>query len=203
MEPSSSPPDTGALSLSAAEREVLLDLADQSIRDGLGGHGPLQPDLDALAAPVQRLAAAFVTVTVGGELVGCVGAVEPVERLGLAVPRLAWAAAFDDPRLPSLRPEEEPQRAVKVSVLGPLEPLDASTPEAVLAALEPRRHGLLLQAAGRRATFLPEVWETLPDPRAFLTRLLAKAGLSPSRWPSDARAWRYTTEVFGRGPSGP
>src|SRR5207237_7376886 len=103
----------------------------RSIRGGLEGDGPLAVDVADLPGALRAHAGVFVTVTVEGELVGCVGAVEPVEPLGTAVPRLAWSAAFADPRLPPLRPEEESGRAVKISVLGPLEPLDASSPAAV------------------------------------------------------------------------
>src|SRR5439155_1184667 len=93
----------------------------------------------------------FVTVTVGGELNGCVGAVETDEPLAVSVPRLARQAAFADPRLPALRAVEVPDAAITVSVLGPLEPMDADTAEQVARLLRLGVDGLLLRSGLRQA----------------------------------------------------
>lgn len=184
-------------------RVWLLDAAQRSVRAGLAGEGPLLPDAGALAdAPdeVRRQLGVFVTIRVAGALNGCIGSVEAREPLALSVPRLAWEAAFADPRLPSLTWADEPHTSLKVSVLSPLEQLDVDSEEALLAALRPGVDGLLIAAGLRRATFLPAVWETLPDRSEFLRHLQAKAGLPLGQWLPGTTASRYTSVEFGREP---
>lgn len=176
----------------------LLDLAFGSIRSGLHGHGPLAPTLDGAPPAAREAGAAFVTVTVAGELNGCVGTLEPVEPLGRVVPRLAWDAAFADPRLPRLTRADEPHLGVKISVLSPLEPVPCASEHELVAALRPGVDGLVLADGARRATFLPTVWETLADPVAFVRRLQAKAGMHPGRWSPTLRAYRYEAAEIAR-----
>ena len=160
-------------------------LADAALHAGFEGRPPPVGDIDAPPA------ALFVTIEVGGALNGCIGTLEP-EALGAAVPRLAWGAAFDDPRVPALRPEEHDDTSIKISVLSALEPLDVSHEAAVAAVLRPEVDGLVVEDGGQRATFLPAVWRHGLTPEVFVRQLLAKAGLRA--WSPSTRAWRYTTE---------
>jgi AmmeMemoRadiSam system protein A len=181
----------------------LLDAAERSVRSGLAGEGPLLPEADALeSAPdgVGGRLGAFVTIRVDGRLNGCIGSVEAREPLARSVPRLAWEAAFADPRLPSLTWADEPRMSLKVSVLSPLQKLEVSSEEELLAVLRPGVDGLLIAAGLRRATFLPAVWETLPDRRDFLRHLRAKARLPRDEWLPGTTASRYTAFEFGREP---
>jgi len=190
-------------SLGAEAQLVLLDAAERSIRSGLAGEGPLVPDAGSLAGlPPAVLVSrgVFVTVQVYGALNGCIGSLEARRPLFVAVPTLAWEAAFADPRLPALTWADEPGLSVKVSVLSPLEPLDLDSEAELLAALRPGVDGLLIAAGARRATFLPAVWETLPDRLDFLSHLQAKARLPRGQWLPGTRAYRYTTLEFGRDP---
>jgi AmmeMemoRadiSam system protein A len=180
-----------APSPSPAAAEVLLDLAWASIRLGVAGNGPLVPTLTGAPDEVKEPGAAFVTVTVAGDLNGCIGTMDAVEPLGVAVPRLAWDAAFADPRLPRLTPEDLPHAGVKISVLGPLHPMPCASEDELCDALRPGLDGVLLVAGAHRATFLPAVWDTLPDPRDFVRHLQRKAGLPVGRWPADASCFRY------------
>ena len=154
-------------------RLALLDLAAGSVL-GAVHDGPFAaPDgvpvsPDGMPAELFAGRGVFVTVTVGGELNGCVGAVETDEPLVVSVPRLARQAAFADPRLPALRAVEVPDAAIKVSVLGPLEPIDALTPEDVATRLRLGVDGLLLRSGNRQATFLPGVAESLPGALDFV-----------------------------------
>jgi len=186
-----------ARSLSAEHRTRLLELARASIGEGLGGRGPLLPELDDVAPELKEPRGAFVTVKVDGDLNGCIGAIEPTEPLVVVVPRVAWGAAFDDPRLPALTADEFGRARLKISVLSPLEPLPAETEDAVVAALRPGVDGLLLRADWRRGTLLPAMWEALPDARHFVRTVLIKAGLAPEVWPAGAQAFCYTAEEFG------
>lgn len=187
--------------LGAEDAEALLDVAGAAIAAGHRGARLSLPSLAALPAALRRPSGAFVTLRVGGALNGCIGSVEPVEPLAHAVARHARAAAFADPRLPALRPEQHDRLDVEVSVLSPLAPLPCDTRAALLGALRPGVDGLLIAAGRRQAVFLPAVWEHLADPEAFLAQLEEKAGLRRGRWPAGLRAWRFTAEKYRR-PAG-
>ena len=182
------------------EDEQLLDLAFSAIDDALDGRAPQPPDPAALSPALQRRVGVFVTVLVDGELNGCVGTLHPVEPLGAAVPRLAVDAAFADPRLPPLTAADLPGLGIKISLLGPLEPVPASSEDELVDVLRPGVDGVLLTTAGHQATFLPAVWDKVPDPREFIWQLEHKAGLRPGRLPSGARVFRYSAREIARGP---
>ena len=141
--------------------------------------------------------AVFVTLTEGGRLRGCIGSLEAHRALGDDVVHNARAAAFRDPRFPPLGAEELARVRVEVSVLTPATPMSCSDETDALAQLRPGVDGLILHFQHYRATFLPSVWESLPDPYIFLTHLKQKAGLPLDFWSPDLRAERYTTEYFG------
>lgn len=185
--------------LSDADGAALLDIADRSIRAGLSGRGRLRVDTASLSPLLAQPGAAFVTVRVGGDLNGCIGSIDPVAPLGAAVARHAWDAAFSDPRLPPLRPEDYQRTTIEVSVLSPLEPIAAHSEAELLTVLRPGKDGLVIAARGRRGLFLPVVWESLPDPRDFLRHLQDKAGLPPGRWPADMTAHRFSVLKFESG----
>ncbi len=187
----------GAPGLHADTRDFLLDVALRSIARGFQGLGPLPVDRDQAPPGARHRAGAFVTVTVDGELNGCIGTIEPVEALVTTVARCAWEAAFDDPRLPPLEPSHLDRAGIEVSVLSPLEPLGVWSEEELVAALRPGVDGLVIDGGGRRATFLPAVWEQVADAVEFVHLLERKAGLRPGDWPRGMRAWRYTSTRFG------
>ena len=191
----SGPSDVGVLT--ETDRRTLLDVAVTAIGTELRTRKPWTPDVEAFAAPLRELGASFVTLERAGALLGCVGSLEPIRPLAVDVAHSARLAAFDDPRLPPVDVAAYREMSVKVSVLSPLEPMPAETREAVLGWLTPGRDGVLLAMGGRRATFLPAVWASLPDPREFLAQLVAKALLPADVWPPDTRAWRYSTTEFG------
>ena len=182
--------------LSDADGAALLNIAAQSIRRGLSGRGRLTVDVGSLSPRLAEHGAAFVTVRVNGALNGCIGSIDPVAPLGAAVARHAWDAAFSDPRLPRLQPEDYSHATIEVSVLSPLAPIPATSEAELLAALRPGDDGLVIAARGRRGLFLPVVWESLPDPRDFLHHLQDKAGLPPAWWPDDITAHRFSVQKF-------
>jgi AmmeMemoRadiSam system protein A len=184
--------------LSPEDLDALFALADLGVRAGLAGQPPPHVDPAILVPALREPAGVFVTLEVAGELNGCIGSVLPTEPLGTAAPRLAWAAAFADPRLPPLTPAEYPALDYKLSLVSPLAPVPASTEAEVLANLRPGVDGLLIEHGAANATFLPAVWEKVPDPRTFLRQLEVKAGLRPGRWPTGMRAWRYQTTEHRR-----
>ena len=185
-------------SLSPESVDTLFELADLGVRAGLDGQGPPVVDGAALAPPLQERAGVFVTLEVDGELNGCIGTVEPVEPLGAAVPRLAWSAAFADPRLPDLTAADYPDLEIKLSLMSRLSPLPAGSEEELVAGLRPGVDGLVIRRGRAGATFLPAVWEKVPDPLDFVRHLEAKAGFRPGHWPSGMAAWRYTATEYRR-----
>ncbi len=178
------------------DAERLLDLAEAGIVAGLAGRPVPLPD--ALPAALGRVVGAFVTLTVDGVLNGCIGNIDGVEPLGLAVPRLAWSAAFADPRLPALRADQYERLTISISILSPLAPLAVASREELVAALHAGADGLVIGTPARRAVFLPSVWEQLPDPGDFVDALYRKAGLRVGSWPPGMTAWRFSVMSFGR-----
>lgn len=178
------------------ELAALVDLADEALLAALSGASCGQRPLDSLPPALSTRRGAFVTLTVDGELNGCIGDVVGRQALGHAVARLALAAAFDDPRLPALRPDQYECLAVEVSVLSPLSPVVAADRAELSAGLRPGIDGLVVGAGHRTGLFLPDVWDQLPDPDGFLDHLWRKAGLSSSTWPDTIL--RFTTQCAHR-----
>lgn len=166
---------------------ILLRLARSAIASR-GSFSALDaPEPAWLSAP----GASFVTITQDGGLRGCIGSVEPLRPLRQDVLHNARAAAFHDPRFRPLRSEEVPGVRIEVSLLSATSPLPATSREVLLEHLRPHVDGLILNWFGHRATFLPQVWEQLPDPGEFVEHLLHKAGLPVSFWSPDMCARRF------------
>jgi AmmeMemoRadiSam system protein A len=128
--------------------------------------------------------ASFVTLKRRDELRGCIGSLEPTRSLGRDVRRNAVAAAFHDPRFAPLELPEWTSTIIDVSVLSTPRPLAFADERALLEQVVPGLDGLILEHRGRRATFLPQVWERVPSPRDFLGELKRKAGL-PADFPVE------------------
>jgi hypothetical protein len=171
--------------------QTLPAIARDSILHGLQHGRPLLPVLPRFPARLRAPAAAFVTLMRRQTLRGCIGTTEPVAPLAHAVADSAFKAAFRDPRFPPLAAAEFSELTVSVSVLGPKEPVLFASEAELLARLRPGVDGLVIARGHRSATFLPSVWETLPQPQDFLAQLKSKAGLRSDE--SPALAWRYTT----------
>ena len=168
---------------------ALLARARNAIGLQLGFDPADEPDAPGLDAP----AATFVTLTARGDgaLRGCIGTLEAGRPLEADVRGNAVAAAFRDPRFDALSRGEYPQVRVEVSLLGAAEPVDADGEAQALRALRPFEDGVIVEWRGRRATFLPQVWEALPEPARFLGELRRKAGLPAGFWAEDLRLSRY------------
>jgi AmmeMemoRadiSam system protein A len=183
--PSVTPPEPG-------ERgRVLLALARESLESTLGrGVVPLHQleDPPWLREP----GATFVTLRQDGELRGCVGSIRAYRPLGEDVVANARAAALYDSRFPPVVPAELPRITLEVSLLSPPVPLPAASEAEAIARLRPGVDGVILEDGPARATFLPQVWEQLPEPWRFLAFLKQKAGLPPEGWSPTLRLWTYT-----------
>lgn len=181
--------------LSESKRAWLLGIARQSIEYGLQHHRPL-PVTPAEHPPFDRQGASFVTLHRQGALRGCIGSLEAHRPLLLDIADNAYAAAFRDPRFPPLQPQEFDDLEIAVSLLSAPEAMSFDNQPALLEQIRPGIDGLILQDGPRRGTFLPSVWESLPDRADFLAQLKLKAGLPADHWSDSTRVWRYTTESF-------
>ena len=134
------------------------------------------------SAWLHQPAATFVTLTHQGALRGCIGSLQPYRPLREDLQANAIAAAFHDPRFPPLTAEEFNTIRVEVSLLSPMQRLAVESEADALAALRPMIDGVVLEYGQHKATFLPQVWEQLPDPAIFLAQLKRKAGLPADFW---------------------
>jgi len=140
--------------------------------------------------------ASFVTLRLDGDLRGCIGSVDPHRALGDDVAHNAYGAAYRDSRFPPVADDERPRLQVEVSVLTPRRAFPAPSEEAALGELRPGIDGIYLEFDGMRATFLPQVWESIADPLDFLCELRRKAGLPRRLWHERLKLSRYTVEKY-------
>ncbi|MFZ5555975.1 MAG: AmmeMemoRadiSam system protein A [Pseudomonadota bacterium] len=167
---------------------VLLDHARGAIASHFGVPADPAGEHPALAGP----GATFVTLNLDDQLRGCIGSLEAHRPLREDVRLNAIGAAFRDPRFTPLTLREFERTRIEVSLLSPLEPVTFTSETELLALLRPGVDGLVFRYGHHRSTFLPQVWETLPEPRDFLEQLKRKAGLPFGFWAAEVQAWRYT-----------
>ena len=153
---------------------------------------PLVPMESDMPPALKKVQATFVTLTMKGNLRGCIGMLEAVYPLFRDVAQNAFAAAFRDPRFPPLSETELSTVKIEISLLTPPVPFPVKSEQDLLAGMRPDVDGLILEDGFHRGTFLPAVWEDLPDPRDFLMHLKLKAGLPPDYWSDTLKVLRYT-----------
>ncbi len=184
--------------LAETDRERLLSACMSALQVAAqsGGKAP-NVRLDGLSPTLSAWRATFVTLTENERLRGCMGSLEPRRPLIEDAIANITQAAFSDPRFPPLKEPELTGLRLDVSVLSHPRPIPAASESELADALEPDRDGLILSTGKRRALFLPSVWRHLPDARAFVRHLMAKAGLESNPWPEGLQARRFRVELFG------
>lgn len=150
---------------------------------------PADPRLDEPGAT-------FVTLRRHGELRGCIGSLEPWRTLDRDVRENALAAAFRDPRFPPLTAAELTQTDIEVSLLGAASPIAFESEADAVRQLRHGVDGVILEYGNRRGTFLPQVWDSLTEPKVFLDHLKQKAGLAPDFWAPDIVLRRYEVKKW-------
>lgn len=170
---------------SPAEKQFLLKSAREAIETTLRGDKLPPLKLEDLPPALCEPGACFVTLSIAGRLRGCVGSIKATQALIHDVRDRAIGAAFGDPRFPSLTAPELENLVIEISTLTKPEPLLYESPEDLIRKLRIGIDGVILKGQFRRATFLPQVWEKLPDPDLFLSRLCQKMGLAPDTWRHD------------------
>lgn len=175
-----------------AHAGVLLDLAESAIDHGLAHGCPPVIEIEVYPPALQAHRSAFVTLfDARGELRGCTGTVEPHRPLALETSTNAFNAAFRDPRFPPLTAAEREGLACRLSILTPPEPMPFDDEADLLTRLRPGVDGVAIEGESGHGTFLPAVWEHIPDPVEFWLALKQKAGLPLDGLPADVAVYRY------------
>lgn len=183
------------------EQKILLEIADQSIEHGLDQGNPLPIQTTQYPELLQALRATFVTLKKHGELRGCIGTLNAIRPLVNDIAYNAYAAAFEDPRFPPLLRNEKDLLEISISILSTPEPVMITSEQALIDQLRPGVDGLILEDSYHRGTFLPSVWESLPDPQQFVSHLKLKAGLPADYWSDSIKVKKYTTFSFPSHPN--
>ena len=165
--------------LTAEQGAFLLRLARLAIEEKMGRKETIPAAEDTA---LQRKSGTFVTLKIAGQLRGCIGNLEPAGSIADGIQRNALNAAFHDHRFLPLTPEELDQVHIDISILTPASPLSYSDGDDLLRKLRPGIDGIILSHGAAMATFLPQVWEQLPQPEQFLGHLCLKAGLPERAW---------------------
>ena len=183
--------------LTDGEKQTLLRLAREAMECGVRGKKLPSLDKSSLTPHLLEQGASFVTLTINGDLRGCIGALEANQPLVDDVREHAIAAALEDPRFRPVDETELDRIKIEVSRLTAPRPLEYSSSADLLTKLRPHVDGVILKNDFRRATFLPQVWEKIPDPEDFLDQLCAKMGARSSLWRNTKlQVYVYQVEEF-------
>ena len=170
---------------------TLFRIARGSIEEGLRYQQPLKVSPDRYSRLLRSPGASFVTLRMGTDLRACMGSLKAVQPLVQDVAQNAFSAAFRAPRFAPLLEMEYRQTHLHLSILGPASPISFTDEEDLLRQIVPQEDGLILSAQGKSGTFLPSVWETLPDKREFWRALKLKARFREDFWSNDVQVSRY------------
>ncbi len=181
------------------DRRALLILARSTIQSKLiKKHTIIRPSNPTPVLTEKR--GCFVTIHKTGNLRGCIGIIEPDTSLMAGIEENAFNAAFSDPRFPSLTEKELPDIEIEISVLSPPIPLEFADGEDLKQKIKPNIHGVILSREWQRSTFLPQVWDQLPDKEDFLENLCQKAGMEKTCWMDRNTTVKiYEAEYFSEG----
>lgn len=183
--------------LNKIEQSELLSIARDSIEKAVRRQPLSKLQLENLSQNLQEIGASFVTLKIDGNLRGCIGTLEAYQPLAMDVQEHAVAAALQDPRFPGVKPAELENIDIEISVLSPKQPLQYSNPEELIRKIRPKIDGVVLQDGFLKATFLPQVWDQLEEPEAFLSHLCAKMGASNSLWKKKPlQVYTYQVQEF-------
>ena len=168
--------------LTLEEQKTLLRLAREAMEYGVRGQKLPPLDEKKLSTHLHEQGASFITLTIRGQLRGCIGGLEARQPLAKDVREHAIAAALEDPRFPPVREDELSRIQIEVSRLTRPVPLEYKDAADLLSKLRPDVDGVILRDGFRRATFLPQVWEKIPDPAEFMNNLCYKMGVNDNTW---------------------
>jgi len=183
--------------LTEGEHQILLRLAREAMEYVVSGKKLPPLDLESLPPRLRENGASFITLTINNELRGCIGTLEAHQPLADDVREHAAAAALDDPRFLPVDKTELDRIKLEISYLTAPQLLEYSSSEDLRAKLRPNVDGVILKNHQRRATFLPQVWEKIPDPADFLDHLCVKMGAQADLWQrTKLQVYVYQVEEF-------
>jgi len=199
--PSTNTPDP-LMSFTTQQKQQLLELAWRTIR--LSVESGIKPRINTTTcdAALQQHGACFVTIyshpsnNVEKQLRGCIGTLKAYQPLVVDVIEHAYAAAMRDPRFPPINTMELNHLELDISVLTPEVPIECSSEQELLEQLTPFKDGLSIEDGVNKATFLPSVWDQLPNKQDFLNHLRLKAGMSKDHWSEQFKAYKYQTLII-------
>jgi AmmeMemoRadiSam system protein A len=184
------------MSLTNEQQQMLLKIAKDSIAHGLTHGEALMVNAENYPAELQEIRATFVKLEIGGQLRGCIGMLDAFQPLVVDIAKNAFLAAFRDPRFSPVSAAETPNLEIHLSILSPSEPIIFTSEDDLIRQLRPHEDGLIMQEGGLRGTFLPSVWDSLPEPRQFLEHLKLKTGLPRHYWSDTLQVRRYRCEII-------
>ena len=187
-------------SLNAEDCRLLLRIAREAIECAVNGRELPKLHLSTLPQNLQDQGASFVTLTMNGNLRGCIGTLQASQPLALDVQEHAVAAALEDYRFRPVQPQEVAGLLIEISHLSPSQDLEYLSPKDLLSKLRPGVDGVVLRRGFQRATFLPQVWENIQDPSDFLTQLCYKMGVPGDLWSKEhLQVQIYQVQEFKEG----
>ena len=184
------------ININADEKRQLIDIANLSIDNELSNASAAQINCADYQGILLEPLGTFVTLTKDTHLRGCMGCLETQDALVKSVSKCAVNAAFRDPRFTKLTKDERPLIKIEISILSKMMPMSVDSRQSLVDQIKPGEDGLLLEYGDHRATFLPQVWQQLPDPALFVENLLLKAGLAREFWSESIKCYRYGSYSF-------
>ena len=182
--------------LDALQQKTLKDTANRSIKHGFTSNHALNVDITEFDECLRHQRATFVTLRHNNQLRGCIGVLEAYRPLVQDIASNAWSAAFQDSRFPPLQQQEFDELDIHISILQPAQNMQFSSEKNLIDQINKGEDGIILRAAGKRATFLPSVWDAIDSKQEFLNQLKLKAGLPKNYWSDDITVQRYAVESF-------
>lgn len=175
--------------------KILIDFVRITIYDKLNGTKSLNKEELLQELPnFEKKAATFVTLTIDGNLRGCIGTLIPYNTLYDDLRSNALKAAFEDPRFSPLTKEEFEKIKIEISLIGPITPVSYYNFEDLRGKIKPHEHGVILRQGSHQGTFLPQVWDDLPEYDQFMIHLFHKAGLDPAQVKEAPEIFVYTVD---------
>ncbi|MEA3435103.1 MAG: AmmeMemoRadiSam system protein A [Thermodesulfobacteriota bacterium] len=182
--------------LTDEDRKSLLKLARTAIEAEINAGSKIRRP-EKISSGLKEKMGCFVTLHKGGILRGCIGTIEPVRSLAFNVEENALNAAFHDPRFPAVEKDELSDIDIEISVLTVPKKVDFKDGDDLKKKLKPKNHGVILSQGYQSATFLPQVWEQLPDIEDFLEHLCQKGGMGGECWKDRETTVKvYEAEYF-------
>ena len=183
--------DNTSFNLSDDEKKTLKGIAFQSIKDSLDGKSIAQPIFNPQFSIFNLKCGAFVSLHKFGRLRGCIGHFGEDYPLHEIVAKMAYAAAFEDPRFMPVTSDELADIDIEISVLTPMRRIQS------IDEFQLHRHGIYIKKGFRSGTFLPQVADEVNwTKEEFLGHCAQdKAGIGWDGW-RDAELYVYEAIVF-------